>query len=769
MTESNGEPGGERSWRDRTVVGLLILTFVSAVLGGPVVYGSYVVRDEDRFVDLADRVIDHPEVRSALADQIVEIAFAAIAADEVVADLLPVAARQLAAPVTRLATVQLTGVAFDAIDTDVAVRARDAALREVHRQIVESDDPTVTIDLRAVIVRVAREFGGPTVGSAIAAVASTQDIGRFEISREGSGSGALVSFVRRLPDLGALVAGVTLASFVLAIVVAADRRRTLIRGGLCIAAGALVSTVVVSVVLSALLNVGDDAALGDLGPALSEVLSADFAARQRGPMVAGIVIALVGVVLGRSRSAIALRSLPRQLWRHDMRGAADSAVTVLGGNPAFARVLLWTMGSVILLSWPTPTVRVMVAIPLLTIAAQVVVWRASAMRPRGTNLVVVALLAFLLWPAWSRSLVLGFTIAVGLALAVCELPGARRHARAHCSDPAVPDGGPAERDRRRPAVVGAAMASIAAVMIGGVAVSAASGAGGGRSASAGCNGHEELCGRRIDEVTFAGSHNSMSSKDLGWDLALQEGDIVSQLDAGVRALLLDTHYWGRDGTVEGGDDPAARVVIEDALDDDRPQPGLWLCHGFCALGATPLDGALAEIDTWLDENPREVLIMIVQDEISTADTMTAFTGSGLIDRVHEHVPGTPWPTLRSLIDSDRRLLVYAENEGRPDSWYQNGYDTAFTETPYSFAVRSDFSCAPNRGRPDNPLLLINHWITSGIPVVEAAVATNSADTLRARIEQCRTERGRDPTIVAVDFAEVGDLIRVVDETNGVAG
>jgi hypothetical protein len=43
---------------------------------------------------------------------------------------------------------------------------------------------------------------------------------------------------------------------------------------------------------------------------------------------------------------------------------------------------------------------------------------------------------------------------------------------------------------------------------------------------------------------------------------------------------------------------------------------------------------------------------------------------------------------------------------------------------------------------------------------------NSAAALTARVDRCRQERGLSPTILAVDFTSVGDLIPVVDELNG---
>ena len=46
---------------------------------------------------------------------------------------------------------------------------------------------------------------------------------------------------------------------------------------------------------------------------------------------------------------------------------------------------------------------------------------------------------------------------------------------------------------------------------------------------------------------------------------------------------------------------------------------------------------------------------------------------------------------------------------------------------------------------------------------------NSYDVLLGRVRQCQAERKLFPTIVAVNFAEQGDLLRVVDTINGTGG
>jgi hypothetical protein len=88
------------------------------------------------------------------------------------------------------------------------------------------------------------------------------------------------------------------------------------------------------------------------------------------------------------------------------------------------------------------------------------------------------------------------------------------------------------------------------------------------------------------------------------------------------------------------------------------------------------------------------------------------------------------------------------------------------ETPYTFRSAADLSCAPNRGPAKSPLFLLNHWIET-TDKRAAAQAVNQYAVLDARAKQCTTERGHMPNFVAVNFAENGDLLRVVDDLNGI--
>ncbi len=774
------------SSRTRSIVSWVAfgLAFLVALVAAPVLYVSTVIEEEDAFVSLTDAIIEHPDVRTEIATQATNLTFDVLEADEIVADLLPDQTRAIAVPLTRIAATQVTDAAFVVIDTPIGVDARHSATRELHRQFL-ADDDSLVIDLRAVLVRTARELGGPAVGAGAAKLVADTDTGRIVLVEEDSSEQDLLALVRAIPVLGMALFLIALGLWTVGVVVAPDRRAAIIRAALLNAVASVAAIGIVAVALYGVLGV-----VGEGSPsamAVAEVVTQDFIRLQWGTILGSLGVALVAMVLGDRAAAVALRRLPGELWRRSPN-RWHTIADIVGDNPAMARIVVWALGGLTLVGWRNPTVRVVLTVIALTAAAHGVIWLLSAASPlasrararlgapesyvdlasemarrlRLNTLGAIAVLA-LFWPAWSREVFIGLFATLAGVFVVIDLRTAWMTARA--------------ADRRVDVVVdeGWSRRRTLAVAFGAVVVVAAVGllftgsADDRVAASTGCNGAVELCERRIDEIVFAGSHNAMSSTDLGWDLAMQTGDIVTQLDHGVRALLIDALYWRAEGIVEGGDDAAAAAVIEASLSNDEPRSGTWLCHGFCALGATDLTAGLADISLWLDANPREVLLIVVQDEISTADLVEAFEASGLREQVHTHVPGSPWPTLGELIDADERVLVYGENGGSPDSWFQNVWDTAFTETPFAFGLRSDFSCVPNRGDDGNDLFLINHWLTTGIPVREVAESVNSRDALLDRVAACEEERGRLPTILAVDFVETGDLISTVAELNGVGG
>jgi hypothetical protein len=109
--------------------------------------------------------------------------------------------------------------------------------------------------------------------------------------------------------------------------------------------------------------------------------------------------------------------------------------------------------------------------------------------------------------------------------------------------------------------------------------------------------------------------------------------------------------------------------------------------------------------------------------------------------------------------------VFAErgDPGGPP-WYHNMYDW-FQETTFSFTSRKQFDCTPNRGNPDAPMFLINHWITASPPSPSTGSDANASAVLNERVEECLTDRGLVPNILAVDFAERGSVVSTAQALN----
>ena len=296
----------------------------------------------------------------------------------------------------------------------------------------------------------------------------------------------------------------------------------------------------------------------------------------------------------------------------------------------------------------------------------------------------------------------------------------------------------------------------------------------GRSPEPACNGHVELCDRPYDEVTFVATHNSMATSFNGWLLPASDVSMRQQLNDGVRALLIDTHYWQDADVVakrlqEGESfSPEVVALLIGLLSRFGPAPsGTYLCHVTCWVGAVPLADALTEVRLFLEENRNDVVTLIIEDAVSAADTEIAFDQAGLTPFLFVHEPGEPWPTLGEMIGSRRRLVVMAEQGSPPPAWYGNAWDV-MQETPFDPRDISELSCAEGRGSSENSLFLMNHWINLTPPDRVDAAMMNSREFIVSRARQCERERGLRPNFVAVNFHRQGDVFGAIDALNALA-
>jgi hypothetical protein len=270
-----------------------------------------------------------------------------------------------------------------------------------------------------------------------------------------------------------------------------------------------------------------------------------------------------------------------------------------------------------------------------------------------------------------------------------------------------------------------------------------------------CNGSEALCARTYDRVVTPMAHNAMSSSDEGWSVPNQTHGVAKQLADGIRGLMLDVFYFD----TETNHNESERIANSSTVDQ------LYLCHNLCAIGKKRLLDSLCDIVKFLDEHPTEVLSIIFENAIADADLVETLAAAGLDEYVFEHAKGTPWPTLRQMIDAKKRLVVFVEQGGGTPSWLHPAFDGNIRDTPYTFEQSSQFSCVLHRGAAGDPLFLVNHWLARPLASIDYAREVNVDAVLGKRIDDCTTEVGRPPTFIGVDFYEVGDLFAVTQRYN----
>lgn len=283
-----------------------------------------------------------------------------------------------------------------------------------------------------------------------------------------------------------------------------------------------------------------------------------------------------------------------------------------------------------------------------------------------------------------------------------------------------------------------------------------------------CNNSPTLCERHYNEVTYLGAHNSYALRDESTDGSLfgnQYLNATLALDAGLRLLQTQTH--------EGNST-------------------LELCHSSCdMLDAGPLENWLTKINAWMDENPNEVVTVIVvnSDSAPPSEFNRVLQSSGIANKAYQSTTGAPsgsWPTLQKMIDDNQRFVLFVTNidysADAPSVLPE--FDFVF-ETAYEVTEISGFNCTVDRPSKitdgatavsSNYLSLANHFKYQQVmgdiqlPDVETIETVNSASTeeqgnLGLHLQQCNQEWNSVPNFVLVDFWNEGEPLAAVDTMN----
>ncbi|MCO5230818.1 MAG: phosphatidylinositol-specific phospholipase C domain-containing protein [Chitinophagales bacterium] len=256
-----------------------------------------------------------------------------------------------------------------------------------------------------------------------------------------------------------------------------------------------------------------------------------------------------------------------------------------------------------------------------------------------------------------------------------------------------------------------------------------------------CNGFSEFCDKKLDDISILMTHNSYNNSEKKFLVPNQDNSIYKQLSDGVRGLMLDVYSSGQ---------------------------GPIMYHGVQQGGKQTLVAAMTEINKFLSENPREVIVIIFENYCSHDEILSVFDTLKMRDLIYVH-NGT-WPTLQQMIDNNQRLVLMVENEkgGTPKEILYAWNNVL--DSKYEFQTISSMDCSENRGKNGlRTFYLLNHWISNslGLPDKSKAKEANSFEVLGQRVKKCTGEIGHKVNFVGIDFYNIGNGLAVVDSINGV--
>ncbi|MBT7311436.1 T9SS type A sorting domain-containing protein [bacterium] len=246
----------------------------------------------------------------------------------------------------------------------------------------------------------------------------------------------------------------------------------------------------------------------------------------------------------------------------------------------------------------------------------------------------------------------------------------------------------------------------------------------------------------FDQVSFPSTHNSFCHTN-DFSFPNQNRSITDQLDAGARALMLDLYNYNNE------------VICY---------------HGDPILGSESLHSILVnDIRPFLDSHPYEIVTLILECYVDDPSVMSVFDSAGLSSRAYAHTAGQPWPTVREIIESGKQLVVLSDNTDG-NGWYMKMWEHA-VDTHYSNYGVYDFNNDFYRGDSENPLYIVNHFITDetlGIGVEDAAGYVNGNPFFLDRMLTAWRVMEKKPTYPTVDFFDIGNVRAGCDILNSIS-
>ncbi|CAB9514797.1 integral membrane protein [Seminavis robusta] len=275
-----------------------------------------------------------------------------------------------------------------------------------------------------------------------------------------------------------------------------------------------------------------------------------------------------------------------------------------------------------------------------------------------------------------------------------------------------------------------------------------------------CNGLENACDLRINEVMLATVHNAMATKEDG--SLLEPNHFLSlerALEAGYRGLHLEVCK--------------CNGVYE-------------FCNGVCQLGSRNPIEVFLNIDRFLRDHREEVIVLHLQinshvhQEVSLQELYQVMQNATQFNRnlYIQKSNRARWPTLRKMIEMDKRVLLFhsngpsCEDEECPSgmhNWNDHVLETEMIRVRKGGLGDLGTTCnleipSQNAKAGKRKFLELRHYLST--PDYQVAERMNQYAYISQRVDSCSMVSNKDVSLLSVDYWSLGtDVIEFAMRQN----
>ena len=222
------------------------------------------------------------------------------------------------------------------------------------------------------------------------------------------------------------------------------------------------------------------------------------------------------------------------------------------------------------------------------------------------------------------------------------------------------------------------------------------------------------------------SHNAMSNLEDAWLFPNQLYTIANQLKRGVHAQMWDV--WDLDGKA-------------------------CLRHGNGTIFIpqyTNFEDALKTVKSYLDANRQAIITLILESHVKDELLWDNVVKAELENYVMNKENFSKMLTLGEMSELGQRLIIFSDCE---TNHFLYLWDHA-VETDWANDDVTKMKDQLRRGKKENPLFIVNHFVTNPLPSPECSKLLNKESQILQRLEQLEKMYNKQANFIVLDF--VGD-------------